>query len=96
MTEAVIAALIAAAASIIGQLIISKRSKDKDNAERAAKEQSLEDRLTRIEETQHQTKADNDARLDRIEKKLDEHNHYAAKLTAIETDLRWLKESAGK
>lgn len=96
MTDTLIAAMIAAAASIVCQLIIHRAATKKADAERAARDQNVDDRLGRIEENQRQTKADNDARLSRIEEKLDTHNHYAEKLTAIETDIQWLKDAQAK
>lgn len=53
--EAILAALIAVAGSIIVQLLISRDSKRKDSAERAREQQKLDDKLERIDEklTEH-------------------------------------------
>lgn len=95
MTDAIIAALIAAAASLIGQLIISRKTRAEDAAKQAARDQKTEDKLQGITDTQHAQKEDTDAHLARIERKLDEHNNYAQHITAIETDIRWLKDAQG-
>ena len=49
MDDAIVAALIAVAGSIIVQLLISRDSKRKDSVERAIRQQKLDDKLEQID-----------------------------------------------
>ena len=82
MDNAVVGAAIAAAASVICQLIIAAQSRKDRDIKEAVKDAKMEDRLNTIE------------------KKLDEHNGYAAKFEKItgavielKNDLKWIKET---
>ncbi len=69
MTEAIVIALITAAAAVISNALITTSARKKDAVERAR----LDERTA--------------MRLDRIERKLDEHNGYADRINAIQRDL---------
>ena len=69
MTEAIVIALITAAAAVISNALITSSARKKDAVERAR----LDERTA--------------MRLDRIERKLDEHNGYADRINAIQRDI---------
>lgn len=73
MSEGIVAAFIAAGASIIGNLIVSANARKKEAVERAKRDQYLDDNLKTIN------------------RKLDEHNGYAAKFADISADIRVLR-----
>lgn len=80
MSDAVITALIMAAASVICQFMISRSDRKKRSAEDAEKESKRE-----IAEAVKEERLEN--RLKSIEKKLDIHNGYAEKLGNIEKSI---------
>lgn len=73
MSEGIIAALIAAGASVIGNLIVTANARKKEAVERARRDQYLDDSLKTIN------------------RKLDEHNGYAAKFGDISADIKVLR-----
>lgn len=73
MSEGIIAALIAAGASVIGNLIVTSNARKKEAVERARRDQYLDDSLKTIN------------------RKLDEHNGYAAKFGDISADIKVLR-----
>ena len=73
MSEGIIAALIAAGASVIGNLIVTANARKKEAIERARRDQYLDDSLKTIN------------------RKLDEHNGYAAKFADISADIKVLR-----
>lgn len=73
MSEGIIAAIIAAGASIVGNLIVSANARKKEAVERAKRDQYLDDSLKSIN------------------RKLDEHNGYAAKFADISADIKVLR-----
>ena len=91
MSDAIITALIMAAGSIIGQLLISRSDRKKRESEAADK-----DTARKLEETQKAERLN--ARLEKIERtleennqKLDVHNGYADKLGSIQQDIAYIK-----
>ena len=84
MSEGIIVAIIAAGASIIGNLIVSRnaRKKEADERERVRKTEAIE-----------RAKRDQflDDNLKQINRKLDEHNGYASKFADISADIRVLR-----
>lgn len=73
MSEGIIAALIAAGASVIGNLIVTNNARKKEAVERAKRDQYIDDNLKVIN------------------RKLDEHNGYAAKFAETSADIRILR-----
>ena len=73
MSDAVIVALITAGAAVLSNWLITRSNREKDTAERAKKDQEVQDRLKTIE------------------KKLDEHNGYAARFEKIGIDIAEIK-----
>ena len=73
MSEGIIVAIIAAGASVIGNLIVSANARKKEAIERAKRDQYLDDNLKSIN------------------RKLDEHNGYAARFADISADIRVLR-----
>ena len=73
MSEGILVAIIAAGASVIGNLIVSANARKKEAIERAKRDQYLDDNLKTIN------------------RKLDEHNGYAAKFADISADIRVLR-----
>ena len=69
MTEGIIIAIITGVCAVLGQYLITRKSRAEDAAERAR----LDERTA--------------MRLDRIERKLDEHNGYADRINAIQRDI---------
>ena len=91
MSDAIITALIMAAGSIIVQLLISRSDRKKRESEAADK-----DTARKLEETQKAERLN--ARLEKIERtleennqKLDVHNGYADKLGSIQQDIAYIK-----
>ena len=91
MSDAIITALIMAAGSIIVQLLISRSDRKKRESEAADK-----DTARKLEETQKAERLN--ARLEKIERtleennqKLDVHNGYADKLGTIQQDIAYIK-----
>lgn len=73
MSEGILVAIIAAGASIVGNLIVSANARKKEAVERAKRDQYLDDSLKTIN------------------RKLDEHNGYAAKFADISADIKVLR-----
>ena len=73
MSEGIIVAIIAAGASVIGNLIVSANARKKEAIERAKRDQYLDDNLKSIN------------------RKLDEHNGYAARFADVSADIRVLR-----
>lgn len=69
----ILTTIIVEAAGIIGILIKNSSERKKNAVEQARRDQSIDDRLARIEDNQK-----------RQEKKLDEHNGYAKRFEEIE------------
>lgn len=65
-SEVIVAALIAAAASVFGNVIVHLSEKKKDAVDRTARETRL------------------DMQLKEINAKLDQHNHYAERISSVE------------
>lgn len=83
MSDAILVALITACASVIGQFIISGKTRKETETKQAVRDKEFEDRL------------------ENIEKRLNEHNHYAEKLgeiaislTAIKKDIEYIRGGA--
>ena len=81
MSEAVIVALIAAAASVIGQLIIGRKNQA-DTFARLDKQSELSD--ARLEKAQAVT----DAKLDELTREVREHNNFARRVPVIEEQIK--------
>lgn len=80
--------VIVGALTLIGVIISNRSSASKERVKSAAERATEKQRL--------------DDRLDSIERKLDEHNGYAARFASItesvvemRNDIKWLKESKG-
>lgn len=69
MSDAVLVALITGAAAVLSNWLITRNNREKTTADRAKKDQEIQDRLKVIE------------------KKLDEHNGYAARFERISVDI---------
>ena len=92
MNEAIWAALIAVAGSIVVQLLISRDSKRKDSAERARQEQRLDDKLERIDEklTEHNAYGAKFAALS--EQMGERFESLKQSILLIERDIMYIKE----
>ena len=84
MPEGVVTALIVAASSIICQILINVGNRKKQSKEDAEK-----DKKRAVEQAVKDEHLEN--RLADIETKLDQHNSYADKITAIATDIAVIK-----
>ncbi len=80
MSEAIIIALIPAAAAIIGQLIISRSTRAAVKKEQAVFNAVTEEKFKNIEE-----------KFDEVNKKLNIHNGYAERFPRIESKLEALE-----
>lgn len=88
MTHTIIAALIAAAASIICQIIISRREKSKDDVCRALRQKELDVRLDGLEE--HVKEHNNYAKMfQESSKNLVE---LSTEIKLLSVDVKYLKE----
>lgn len=81
MESNIIVAIIGGCVTLIGYNIKSSRKSKSDAIREATREQEQKDRFDAI-----------DRRLDIIDKKLDEHNHYAEKLGDISISLIGMKK----
>ena len=92
MNDAILAALIAVAGSIIVQLLISRDSKRKDSAERAREQQRLDDKLERIDEkiTEHNAYGAKFAALS--EQMGERFDSLKQSILLIERDILYIKE----
>lgn len=95
MTEGIIIALIAAAAAVFGDWLMTRKQDMEREKAQAVRDQKIDDRLDAIEK-----------RFDSVEDRLDDHNGYAEKfansskdiqginisLTAIQKDIEYLKK----
>ena len=92
MNDAILAAIIAVAGSIIVQLIISRDSKRKDSAERAKEQQRLDDKLERIDEklTEHNAYGAKFAALS--ETMTERFDSLKQSILLIERDVLYIKE----
>ena len=88
MSEAIIAAVIAVAGSIIVQLIISRDAKRKDSVERAVRQQKLDDKLEQIDIklTEHNAYGAKFAAL------AETFEGVKQSLALVERDIQYLKE----
>ena len=84
MPEGVVTALIVAASSIICQILINLGNRKKQTKDEAEKEKKRA-----VEQAVKDEHLEN--RLAEIETKLDHHNSYADKITAIATDIAVIK-----
>lgn len=84
MSDAVITAIIMAAASVICQLLINRSNRIKRKAEDLEKDQKRA-----VQDAIKEERLEN--RLKSIEAKLDVHNGYAEKLGEIQTDIAVIK-----
>lgn len=92
MNEAIAAALIAVAGSIIVQLIISRDSKRKDSVERAMRQQKLDDTLEQIDRklTEHNEYGAKFAALsEQVGTRID---GLKQSILLIERDIQYIKE----
>lgn len=80
MTEAIIVALIAALGSIIGQYLISRKSRAQDAAERARLDERTDQRLQNIE---HE--------ITKLEAQVREHNGLKQDIAALRADVKNLQ-----
>lgn len=81
MSDAIIVALIAAAASVIGQLLISRKSSTETFA-RLDKQSELAD--ARLEKAQAVT----DAKIDELTREVREHNNFARRVPVLEEQIK--------
>lgn len=88
MESSIVVAIITGCVTLIGYSIKSSRKSKADEIKEAIREQEQKDRFDAF-----------DKRLDNIDKKLDEHNHYAekfgvveVKLVSIAKDIEYLKK----
>ena len=88
MESSIVVAIITGCVTLIGYSIKSSRKSKADEIKEAIREQQQKDRFDAF-----------DKRLDNIDKKLDEHNHYAekfgvveVKLVSIAKDIEYLKK----
>ena len=81
MSDAVIVALIAAAASIIGQIVISRKNSAEVFA-KLDKQSELSD--ARLEKAQAVT----DAKLDELTREVREHNNFARRVPVLEEQMK--------
>lgn len=81
MTEAIIVALIAALGSIVGQYLISRKSRAQDAAERARLDERTDQRLQAIE---HE--------LAELKTQVREHNGLKQDIAALRADVRNLEK----
>ena len=88
MTDSIIVALIAAAAAIIGQLIISKRSAV-DLYSKLDKRSELTDQ--RLDAKLEKYQAVTDQRLDTLTQEVRKHNAFAERIPVVETKIAELE-----
>ena len=88
MESSIVVAIITGCVTLIGYSIKSSRKSKADEIKEAIREQEQKDRFDAFNK-----------RLDNIDKKLDEHNHYAekfgvveVKLVSIAKDIEYLKK----
>lgn len=95
MTDVILAAVITAVATVIGQWLVARKKDLEREKAQAVRDQKIDDRLEAIER-----------RFDDVEERLDDHNGYAEKfaasskdiqginiaLTAIQKDIEYIKK----
>lgn len=88
ISDAIIVALIATIAQIVVALLQNRTKGVMNERKEAARDQYIDDVITQF-----------DDRLDKIDHKIDEHNHYAqkfdevnVKMTLIQKDIEYLKK----
>lgn len=95
MTDVILAAVITAVATVIGQWLVARKKDLEREKAQAVRDQRIDDRLEAIER-----------RFDSVEDRLDDHNGYAEKfassskdiqginiaLTAMQKDIEYIKE----